>query len=653
MQVAAVMLALAASAALRVAVVPAGADLPDAGAFDARVASIAEAVAWVKTHATAAASAATPGSDAPSIDIVLAPCVHVVRETVQIPAGIRGLSLIGSPGTRVVGGVVASKPAWEIADDAARALVPVEAREHLRMWRLADEARAQLAGPVHSGLGIDTPAVHSELFVGGRALTLARWPNAGYAAIAAIEDPGSVPRNAMADVPVAKRVVEPDRGGAFVPADTSHAARWDDAPDAWALGFWNWDWAHEQLPIASVDAKSGAVKLAMPHRYGLAQRGHFCVLNAPAELDSEGEYWIDRARGMVCAWLPAGGADAEAAVSLLGEPLLALADAHDCTIRGIAFECTRGAAIDARGGERVRIERCAFRNIGARAVALDGHANLVERCDFTDIGGTGVLLIGGDRATLARGDAAIDSCTFRECGRVLRSYSPAVVVEGVGNRVTHCAITRHPHIALWFRGNDHLIEANEISEVVYETGDAGAVYTGRDWTAQGTVIRGNFFHDIRGSDERYQNAVYLDDMASGITVEDNVFVRCNWGALVGGGRDNALRRNTFVACAKAVSWDARGVGWMAGELKDPETSTLLRGYAVMPVTSDVWKARYPNLGDYLSFQFGRPVRGVFAENRLVATPLGRIDDRELVIESGTVVLESIDVAEAAKGVGPR
>ncbi|MEY5060447.1 MAG: hypothetical protein RIS45_368, partial [Planctomycetota bacterium] len=202
-------------------------------------------------------------------------------------------------------------------------------------------------------------------------------------------------------------------------------------------------------------------------------------------------------------------------------------------------------------------------------------------------------------------------------------------------RVAHCAITRHPHIALWFRGNDHVIEANEFAEVVYETGDAGAVYVGRDWTAQGTVVRGNLFRDIRGSDARFQNAVYLDDMSSGITVEDNIFVRCNWGVLVGGGRDNALRRNTFVACAKAVSWDARGVGWMAKEIQDPSTSTLLRTYAAMPVASEAWRARYPNLGDYLSFDFGRPVRGVLADSRLIGTPLGRIDDRERVIESGT------------------
>ncbi len=680
--------AAAAAVVLRIAVVPAGAALAEAdGAapFDVRVATIEEAVAAAEKAVAAAGEApAAAGSTPPRIEITLAGAVHEVRGTVRIPAGLPPCSLVGADGARVVGGVVhraaAATPCWEEPDDAMRARVAVEARAHLRVWRLPAGARAQLAGPVHSGLGIDTPAVHSELFVGGRALTLARWPSAGYAEIATVVDAGSVPRNAMPDITAAKRVVEPDRGGVFVPADTRHVARWGagansggsgpDAPPSdpspsnpphsdpthsdpthsnlWALGYWNWDWAHEQLPIASVDEAAGTVRLGMPHRYGLAQRGRFCVLNAPGELDAEGEYWIDRAAGCVYAWLPAGAASAEAAVSLAGAPLLALEGVADFTVRGVSFECTRGGAIAARGCERVRLEACGFRNIGTRAVSLDGRANLVARCVFTDIGGEGVELTGGDRPSLARGDNSIEDCTFRECGRLLRSYHPAVRMEGVGNRVSRCAFIRHPHIALWFRGNDHLIEANEFSEVVYETGDAGAIYCGRDWTAQGTVVRGNLFRDIRGSDARYQNGVYLDDMSSGITVEDNVFVRCNWGVLVGGGRDNTLRRNTFVACAKAVSWDARGVGWMAPSIADPATSTLHRSYAAVPVDSEPWRSRYPHLGDYLTFDFGRPVRGVLAGSHLIGTPLGRIDDRKRVVESGTLSEPGEGAALAAR-----
>ena len=82
--------------------------------------------------------------------------------------------------------------------------------------------------------------------------------------------------------------------------------------------------------------------------------------------------------------------------------------------------------------------------------------------------------------------------------------------------------------------------------------------------AQGTIIRGNYFHDIRGTDARFQNAVYLDDMASGILVEQNLFAECNWGILAGGGRDLMIRDNAFLACGKAISYDSRGTGWKIG-----------------------------------------------------------------------------------------
>lgn len=651
------------AAVLRVAVVPAGVDAADAvdaramAPFDARVATLADAAEWCRVHR----------NGVERIEIVPLRGAHEITSSVSFDAASPRCVIIGEAGARFVGGIVEAQPVWTAPAEAVLARVPAEARPHVRAWRLPERARNRLAGPVHSGHGVTVEAVHGEFFIDGRAQTLARWPNAetngGYAAIGELIDPGSVPRDGWADIPAERRVNAPDRGGVFVPADRSRAARWAGEPDAWALGFWNWDWSHEQLPIAAVDANSGAVTLGRPHLYGLAARGRYFVRNVLAELDSEGEYWIDRADGVVYAWLPSGAAGLECAVSLLGDPMIDLVGQTGALVSGVSFEFGRGAAIRARSCDSLRIDACGFRGLGGRAVSVDGRSSRVTHCAFDDIGGTGVLLAGGDRPTLARGDNAIEDCVFRECGRVLRSYSPAVVLEGVGNRVSHCAFIRHPHIALWFRGNDHLIEANEFGEIVYETGDAGAVYVGRDWTAQGTVIRGNLFHDINGSDARFQNAVYLDDMSSGITVEDNVFVRCNWGVLVGGGRDNTLRRNTFVSCRKAVSWDARGVGWMAGELKDPSSSTLLRTYAAMPVTGDIWKARYPYLGDYLTFDRGRPVRGVLADSRLIGTPLGRIDDRERVIESGSVSsngpAEDLGrradeaIASARRSVGPR
>jgi hypothetical protein len=164
--------------------------------------------------------------------------------------------------------------------------------------------------------------------------------------------------------------------------------------------------------------------------------------------------------------------------------------------------------------------------------------------------------------------------------------------------------------------------------------------------AHGNVIRGNAFSSIRGSDARFQNAVYLDDMASGFLVERNLFASCNWGILAGGGRDNAIRANIFACCGRAVSYDARGIGWMAPHIADPDTSTLHRNLAAMPIASEPWRTRFPTLGTYLSDRFGRPVGSSIEGSVLIGTPFGRVDDTGCVRVEGTIV-QPIEGGDAA------
>ena len=616
----------------------------DVGGVGAVVPTLADAVEWANRHSFGG----------PRIEIILVPGVHEVQRTIHVPKSLGGLFVRAqAPGVRVVGGPVIAEPAWHAPEGGASARIPAESRTHVRALDLPAEWVARfaggLAGPVHAGLGVDVPAGPSEVFVGGRPLVAARWPNEGFAAIERVDDAGSVPRDAAEDVPAADRKVVPARGGTFAPRDRDRLARWNGAAGAWMQGYWNWDWCEETLPVAAVDAQAGTVKLGMPHRYGLAKRGNFRVVDLPEELDAAGECWIDRERGTVYAWLEGDDAwRAEVAVSVLGEPMLAVDGAADVEFRGLTFECTRGTVIASQAARGLALRNCLVRNVGARAVAIDGTGCSVASCAFVDVGGTGVAMAGGDRKALVPAGNAVRDCRFLRCGRTLRTYNPAVRMDGVGQRLERCEIAELPHIAVFFTGNDHAIAGNDIHDVVQETGDAGAVYVGRDWTAQGTVISGNLFSGIRGTDARYQNAVYLDDMASGITVRGNVFVRCNWGILMGGGRDNVMAANVFAGCGKAVSIDARGVGWMAKSIQDPDTSTLLRGFAAMPVGAEPWKTRYPGLAAYLTERFGRPVRDLLEDSLLIGTPLGRIEDREGVTERGTRTEELAGLALAAR-----
>ena len=45
-------------------------------------------------------------------------------------------------------------------------------------------------------------------------------------------------------------------------------------------------------------------------------------------------------------------------------------------------------------------------------------------------------------------------------------------------------------------GNDHTIRGNHFHGLVYGGADAGAIYSGRDWTYRGQMIEHNLFENI-------------------------------------------------------------------------------------------------------------------------------------------------------------
>ena len=268
---------------------------------------------------------------------------------------------------------------------------------------------------MHLGHGVAVTSVPTEVFVGGKALTPARWPNAGYAPQDGLVDAGSAPRNTEADIPVAERSHEAPRGGTFRVHDLQRLARWQRSPEPWAGGFWNWDWSDELLPIAKIDPVEGTVTLAMPHRYGIAARGRYYVTNILAELDAPGEFWIDVQHGRIHAWLPDGAAQQPVEVSMLQAPILTIEGGSQVRLRNLAFRTTRGNAVVLRLADDAEVRGCRFARIGVQAVEAEGHSVVIAQSEFEGIGGTGVILTSGERRTLTPSGSRIEDCTFRDC----------------------------------------------------------------------------------------------------------------------------------------------------------------------------------------------------------------------------------------------
>ena len=282
----------------------------------------------------------------------------------------------------------------------------------------------------------------------------------------------------------------------------------------------------------------------------------------------------------------------EILLSLLDQPLLKLTDVSHVTFRGLAFEATRGNAIEINGGVGNRIAGCLIRNVGDSGVVISGGSGHgVVGCDISDAGDGGVSLTGGDRQSLKPGGHFAENCHFQRLGRWSKCYVPAVAMTGVGLRASHNLIHDLPHCAILYWGNDHVMEFNEIHHIALETGDVGAIYTGRDYTFRGNKVWRNYIHHTGGVGMGSMG-VYMDDCVSGTEVFGNVFYKVHWAMFIGGGRDHRVENNLFVDCDPAVRADGRGLD------KSPVwhsmvDDTMRKRLAEVPLAR--YRQRYPEM----------------------------------------------------------
>ncbi len=411
------------------------------------------------------------------------------------------------------------------------------------------------------GLGRPTAPAHLELFFNGQPMTVARWPNegepAGLDAAPGFTRIAGWPEEHRQDDEHGRDIGNL-AGGFFYEGDRPR--RWATLDNVWLHGYWAWDWANSYEEVDTIDLERRLIKTKPPHgSWGFRTGNRFYYLNVLEELDQPGEYYVDRQAGKLYFWPPAPLADAEALVSVLETPVVWLKDASHITLRGCVIEAGRGMGIQIEGGAGVRIEDCTLRNLGNHAVTVEGGVgHVVAGCEMYGTGDGGVFVTGGDRKTLASCEHVIDNNHIHHLSRWSRCYTPAIHAAGVGIRMTHNLIHDLPHSGIIFWGNEMRIEYNEIHHVTLESADAGAIYTGRDFTARGNIIRYNYIHDTGGYDWGTM-AVYLDDCVSGEVIYGNLFVRVQRAAFIGGGRDNVVENNIFVDCKPAVWVDARGL----------------------------------------------------------------------------------------------
>jgi hypothetical protein len=161
---------------------------------------------------------------------------------------------------------------------------------------------------------------------------------------------------------------------------------------------------------------------------------------------------------------------------------------------------------------------------------------------------------------------------------------------------------------MMFHGNDHIIEYNEMYDVCQVADDSSAIYSGRDYTVCGNVIRYNYFHDMKSDADNHIGifGMYCDDNLGSCTTFGNIFYRCQSALLLHGGHDQVFKNNLIIdACPKSVySVRFHGYGYWRTLVKggkDNEVDYHWLCLAKVPWESDLWRERYPHIAEYLTW----------------------------------------------------
>lgn len=315
------------------------------------------------------------------------------------------------------------------------------------------------------------------------------------------------------------------------------------------------------------------------------------------------------------------------------DALLDIADAAGLRFTNIVFEMTSGDAITVRQSRHIDIDNTIVRLTGRDAIVYsDVRDSTVSKVTVHDTGSRAVWLTGGDRPTLTASGLVLEDSLLHDFSQVQRTYTPAIQADGVGVTIRRNVVFDGPQSALMYSGNDHLVENNIFVQLVTESGDAGFIYTGQDFTSQGTVIRGNV---LLGTGSRYfQNArgICLDEFSSGNTVTGNIIVSIPYGILMNGGKDNTFTSNIFVLSTPSIWASALGYAkwwqpWKHDHMKIPDGLSVKNLYR-LPITSEPWTARYPYLRSYRDGNLLQPERNRIERNTFLgASSITTSDDK--------------------------
>ena len=379
----------------------------------------------------------------------------------------------------------------------------------------------------------------AELIVNDENQTLARYPNEG-------------------TISVPKDDVDAESFGFRY--TNERISKWKNAKDVYITGTISINYENNTYPVEKIDPSKKLLTIKEGRINTYYTNGWFFAQNLLEELDSEGEYYIDREKGVLYYYAPSdfSSGNYDVGLSMLKTPIFNFNGAEYVSVSNITMKGGRGYAVlgtsagysipsfkdwmvsrgadlnganftkgsgssvyidnidkytDAQtfpghvwdgfvdngaGVNHIDVKNCNIFNFGSGAIVINGTDVHLENNHIKNTGGTALYLRGGDLETLTPSGNTIINNNIHRVGYLQKAYVPAIAMHGVGIHVAYNDIYDAPHCIFNYHGNDHIIEYNKIHDAVKECLDMDAIYTRNEYMPQwrGSVIRNNYIYNI-------------------------------------------------------------------------------------------------------------------------------------------------------------
>lgn len=387
--------------------------------------------------------------------------------------------------------------------------------------------------------GLKEPsAMGIELVVNGKGQTIARYPNNE-----AFEIGEVIKQRSFETVTPFTITIDDDR-----------VKNWEKAEDAVLTGTFQFSWGSESVPIASVNGDKNTITASWPTTHEATMGQHVWVYNLIEEIDVPGEYYIDRNTGELY-YYPAEEEINEICLTTLGELMVNFNGCEYVTLKGIDLKYMRAGAVQFTSANNCSLIDSEVTFTGKTACGVYGYNNQILDCWFHDVA-AGVSLNSSDSkytvGNLIENGNIIENTKLERCDRITKTYSDCIVLGACGNYARYNEMSDSTHLLARMSGNKNVFEYNEFHDACTDTDDMGALYTGRNLTHRGNIIRYNYFHDIGGKDRGTNgtHGIFLDDWWSAADVTGNVFADITGYGVMAAGSHNVFDNNIFANCGK-------------------------------------------------------------------------------------------------------